>query len=62
MWFRMTSAVSLAEGSLASGMKLAILEKWSTTVRIVVFPPDSGRPVKNSKDICDQGFLGTGKG
>lgn len=36
-----------AKGNFSKGMKWAIFEKWSTTVRIVVILPDGGRPVKS---------------
>jgi hypothetical protein len=54
MFCTMGWAISFAEGTLGSGMKWVALENLFTTVRIVVLPPDGGRPVMKSRDIWDQ--------
>lgn len=56
------NSVSLAEGSLDNEMKWIILENLSTLVSMELCPSDSGRPVTKSKEICDQGRLGVGRG
>lgn len=50
----MSSAVSLAVGSLGRGMKWADLEKRSTTVRMVVLLSDGGSPVTKSREMWDK--------
>jgi len=62
MWSRIICAVSFADGSLGRGIKWTILLKWSTTVRMTVLSLDGGIPVTKSKEMWDQGQLGTGRG
>ncbi len=61
-WSTMTWAVSRANGNLERGMKLAALEKRSTTVRITVLPAESGRPVTKSNAMWDHGRDGMRRG
>ena len=61
-WWRASSAVSLAEGSLPRGMKWASLLSRSTMVRMTEWPLDAGRPDTKSREICDQGRWGMGNG
>lgn len=49
------SAVSFAEGNLASGTRCTAFENWSKIVKTVVLPSEGGSPVT-------KGLLDTGKG
>ena len=60
-WCNITSAVSLAVGSLGSGMSWAVLENRSITVRMTVLLSEGGRPVTKSNEMWDQGRRGTGR-
>ncbi len=59
---RTASAVSLAEGNLGMATKWTILENLLTIVRMVVLPSERGSPVTKSREMSDQGRLGTGRG
>ncbi len=61
-WSTITWAVSRADGNLGRGIKWAAFEKRSTTVRMTVFPAESGRPVTKSNAMWDHGRDGMGRG
>lgn len=50
--------VPAAKGRLVSGLKYTALENLSTTVRMVVFPSNTGKLVTKSTVMCDQGCRG----
>lgn len=54
MCCRRRSLVSAAEGSFWRGTKWKNLEKWSTIVRMTVFPSDGGNPVTKSNAMWDE--------
>lgn len=49
------SVMVMADGNFSRGMKCAIFEKRSTTVKIVVLPLEGGSPVTKSIDMRDHG-------
>lgn len=55
-------AVSVAIGNLSREIKCTASEKQSTTVTMVMFLLDRGRPVTYSTPIWDQGRRGIGEG
>ncbi len=61
-WFMISSAVSLAEGNLGRGINRAAFENQSTTTRMTVLPWEGGSPVTKSRERCDHGLWGMGKG
>lgn len=44
----------MADGSLNNGRKWAILLKWLTNLRIIVFPSEGGRSITKSKHMWDR--------
>lgn len=50
------------KGNLSMAKKWTIFENRSTTVRMVVFPSEGGRPVTKSTEMWDHGRVGVGKG
>ncbi len=62
MWCSSNSAVSSYEISEVVGMKLTILENWSTTTRIAFMALSLEMPVIKSTEIDSQTLHGAGSG
>lgn len=51
-----------AEGMWSQGMKVAILVNWSSTVKIIVWPSESGSSTRKSRVIEAHGLGGMSGG
>lgn len=57
-----SAPVSTVNRSLVRGTKWTALEKWFTTVRMMVCPLNEGRPVMKSMVMCGHQRWGVGRG